>query len=254
MASLGFAGCAASPPIERRIVPVEARAATRPSPSASRPSLTRGLSPELRRFRDYVSQAAPGRLDSNYTVFASALPDRVADVDYYEFVRQMSDADPDTRANGICGVAAARRPASLDHLLRVVKTETDPFNRTMLVWCLRLYAADPRVAPALEAFIDDAPDLDFQRAIGPGGRIIYITFPPPFAGAAYEAYKALLAIRGREHMIAGPGWERFADRFERHVNPQPVRAVDLSRFRSHRPRVDPHRRADEWIDDLRRPR
>jgi len=235
-------------------VPVAGPAATQLSAAVSRPASIRVLSPELRRFREYVARAAPGQLDSNYALFASALPDRVSDLEYYDFVRQMSEADPNTRANGICGVAAARRPASLDHLLRVLKTETDPFNRTMLVWCLRLYAADPRVAPALEAFIDDAPDLDFQRAVGPGGRIIYITFPPPFAGAAYEAYKALLAIRGRENMTAGPGWERFAERFERHLNPQPVGAVDLSRFRSRGPRLDPHRRADEWIDDLRRAR
>jgi hypothetical protein len=212
------------------------------------------MSAELARFRKEVESAPPAHLDGAYLYFAAALPENVSEADYHDFVRQMSDNDPNTRANGICGVGAARQPASLDHLLRALRTETDPFNRTMIVWCLRGYKDDPRTAPAIEEFLCGAKDIDFQRCLLPNGRIVYVRFPPPMAGAAFEAFKALLAIKGRDYMIHGEGWRRFADRFERNLDPRPCGEIDISRFRSgpDASDFDVNREAQRRIDEFRK--
>ncbi|MGB9623293.1 MAG: hypothetical protein ACPMAQ_00385 [Phycisphaerae bacterium] len=212
------------------------------------------MSPELAQFRKEAEETPPARLDGAYLYFAAALPENVSEADYHDFVRQMSDSDPNTRANGICGVAAAKQPASLDHLLRALRTETDPFNRTMIVWCMRGYANDPRTGRALEEFLYGAKDIDFQRCLLPNGRIVYVRFPPPMAGAAFEAFKALLAIRGRDYMVHGEGWRRFAERFEKNIDPRPCGEIDMSRFQS-RPGAsdfDVNREAQRLIEEFRR--
>ncbi len=225
-------------------------AARNPSPEPR----SAAASPELQQFRKRIEETSPARLDGAYLYFAASLPDRVSQAEYHDFVRQMADADANQRANGICGVGAARQPASADHLLRALRTEADPFNRTMIVWCLRAYADDERVAEALEAFLSTAKDIDFQRCLAPPGRVVYVGFPPPFGGAAFEAFKALLSMKGRDYMLNGDGWRRFAERFDRNIDLRPCSAIDTSRFKSEPPEFDIHKKAQEMIEDFRQGR
>jgi hypothetical protein len=244
----GSIGCQSPKPAEVAPAPAQSPAAAPGDVPPTPPPTPAALVP----FRRQLEQNAD-QLDANYRVFAAALPGTTTEVEYHDFVQQMSDPDPNVRANGICGVAAARRPASLDHLLRALNTESDPFNRTMIVWCLRQYEGDPRVATALEGFIPKAPDIDFQRCLGPNNDIVYVRFPPPLAGAAYEAFKALLAIRGRAFALHGAGWKLFVDRFNQSIDIQPVTAIDMSRFESDRAAdINPRQRAREWIDEMNR--
>lgn len=213
------------------------------------------MSAELKQFLKEAENTPQGRLDGAYLYFAAALPETVSEAEYHDFVRQMSDADPNTRANGICGVAAAKQPASLDHLLKALKTEGDPFNRTMIVWCVRsLKAADPKTASALEEFLYAARDIDFQRCLLPNGRIVYVRFPSPMAGAAFEAFKALLTIRGKDYMVHGEGWRKFAERFEKNIDPRPCNEIDMSRFQN-KPGAsdfDANKEAQRLIDEFRK--
>jgi hypothetical protein len=236
------------PPVHTQ--PAPAVATTEARSPASQPT----LSAELQQFRRQMEQTSPARLDGAYLYFAAALPDSVAQAEYHDFVRQMSDDDANKRANGICGVAAARQPASADHLLKALRTEPDPFNRTMIVWCLRRYADDRRVGDALETFMCQARDIDFQRCLAPPGRVVYIGFPPPFGGAAFEAFKALLAIRGRDYMLQGAGWQKFAERFEKNIDLKPCSSIDTARFKSEPPEFDINKKAQEMIEDFRKGR
>lgn len=211
-------------------------------------------SAEIQQFRRQIEQTSPARLDGAYLYFAAALPESVSQAEYHDYVNQMADADANKRANGICGVAAAKQPASADHLLKALGREPDPFNRTMIVWCLRRFADDPRVGDVLETFVSEARDIDFQRCLAPPGRVVYVGFPPPFGGAAFEAFKALLAIRGREYMLQGDGWRKFAARFEKNVDLRPCGDIDTSRLRSELPEFDINRKAQEMIDDFRKGR
>jgi hypothetical protein len=214
------------------------------------------MSAELQQFRKEAEQTPQARLDGAYLYFAAALPENVSEADYHDFVRQMSEKDPNTRANGICGVGAARQPASPDHLIAALRTESDPFNRTMIVWCLRGHRDNPRTAVALEEFLHTAKDIDFQRCLLPNGQIVYVRFPSPMAGAAFEAFKALLAIRGKDYMVHGEGWRKFAERFEKNIDPRPCSEIDMSRFES-KPDAsgfDVNKEAQRLIDEFRKQR
>jgi len=210
------------------------------------------MSPELGQFREWFEKTPANQVDTAYRHFAAALPERVSDFEYQDFVKQMQSEDPNQRANGFCGVAAAKTPASLNHLLSALPTESDPFNRTMLVWCLRLYESDRHVAPALEQYIATCKDIDLQRCLDPAGKVLYGRFPPPLSGAAYEAFKSLLATKGRETMLNGAGWRLFSERFERQIDIQPAGSIDMSRFQPDRPRSDPQQKAKEWIEEMQR--
>ncbi len=245
--SLACVGCGPARPLATSPA-ATGNAATHPA--ASQPAMP----PALAEFRRQVEQTPANRLDAPYLYFVAALPDRVSEADYHDFVQQMSSDDPNTRANGICGVGAARQPASADHLLKALRDEADPFNRTMAVWCLRGYKADARVAEALEAFLVEAKDIDYQRCMVANGDVVFVRFPGLIGGAGFEAFKALLAIRGREYMLNGEGWRKFADRFVRNVDPQPCSAIDLSRFRSEPPRFDIEEEARRRIREFQQGR
>lgn len=225
-----------------------------PDPGTRNPTSQPAMSAELAQFLKDAEETPQARLDGAFQYFAAALPEQVSETDYHDFVRQLSDSDPNLRANGVCGVAAAKQPASLDHLLVALRTEDDPFNRTMIVWCLRLYKDDPRTAAALEEYLYHAKDIDFQRCRPPNGRIVYIRFPAPMAGAAFEAFKALLAIKGKDYMTRGEGWRKFAERFEKNVDPCPCNEINTARFRSQpdESSFDVNQEAQRLIDEFRK--
>lgn len=209
----------------------------------------------LREFRDTLLRAddtAWRRLDQNYTALKSVIDQlAVGGMDYQDYVDQLQSGDADTRANGMCGVAASRSPAAADHLTAALTREPDLFNRTIAVWCLRATGRDAQVDRALCDYLDASPDIDFGRYAGEDGKVRQ--FRSPFPLAAFEAFKALAAIRGRRDMLNGEGWRLFAERAGRHQQLQPLSAIDLERLKGGRsaPRTNPEANARRWIEEMR---
>lgn len=238
--------------------------ATRPAPygddtaaSAPHPKETmtnaQSLSPQLAAFREELlraDDAAWRRLDMGYYQMKAAVDQIVVtDLDVSDFVAQLRSPDPDTRANGLCGLAAARTPAGVDHLIRALKSEPDPYNRTLAVWCVRMFEPDRRVTSALTEFLSHCRDIDLGRYLADDGTIR--DFKSPFPLAGMEAFKALVALRGRDDMLNGDGWRAFVDRVGRHIDPEPITSLNLQRLgaRAGAPRTDPDENLRRWIEE-----
>ncbi|MCK6456658.1 MAG: hypothetical protein L6Q92_09045 [Phycisphaerae bacterium] len=235
----------------------DARTSRAPEPrSGATTALAEPLPPALAEFRQRLLEADEDRwrmLDMAYLQIAAALAQiRVEGLDYQDFLQQAESRDADIRANGICGLAASRRASAIDHLSRVLKSEPDPYNRTIIVWGLRTFDDKRRVSRCLIDFIDTCRDIDLGRCLGPDGRVQ--DFSSPFPLAAFEAFKGLVQIEGKAEMLTGGGWTRFVERTRRSVHPEPLTAVDFSRLRGEsNPRTDPESRMRRWIEEMREP-
>ncbi|MCK6483134.1 MAG: hypothetical protein HUU22_02000 [Phycisphaerae bacterium] len=211
------------------------------------------LSPQLAAFRNELlraDDAAWRRLDMGYHQMKAAVGQIVvAELDVSEFVAQLRSPDPDTRANGLCGLAAARTAAGVDHLIRALYNEPDPYNRTIAVWCLRMFEPDRRVSKALSEFLSACRDIDLGRYLADDGTIR--DFKSPFPLAGMEAFKALVALRGRDDMLNGGGWRAFVERVGRHIDPEPITSLNLQRLgaRAGAPRTDPDENLRRWIEE-----
>lgn len=228
-----------------------------PSKEDAPPTATsaQSLSPALAAFRDQLFNADDTQwrqLDMPNLRMRAALGQVVVrDMDYPQYVQQLDNADADIRADGLCGVAASKSRAAVDHLARALRSEPDPYNRTIAVWCLRSFESDRRVADALMRYLTDCRDIDLGRCLAEDGSIQ--DFRSPFPLAAFEAFKALASIRGKDDMLRGAGWRAFAARAERHVRPEPISVLNLDRLRGQagQPRSDPAANARKWIDEMR---
>src|SRR5262249_3949595 len=116
----------------------------RPSASQPAPTGTAAASqadPQLLGFRDQLRKKTDDewrRLDASYLQFQAALGKNfVRDLDYPDYLKKLDSTDADSRADGMCGLAASKSPAAVDHLARALQAEPDPWNRTIAVWCLR---------------------------------------------------------------------------------------------------------------------
>ncbi len=195
------------------------------------------------------------RIDFAYLQMKAALGNLVVrDIEYQTYVDQLKSADPDLRANGMCGVAASKSPAAIDHLARSLRSEPDPYNRTIAVWCLRCQPGADRIGRVLLEFLQTCPDVDLGRVLAADGTVR--AFRSPFPAAAFEAFKGLVTLRGKRDMLEGDGWRAFVKRVNTHIDPQPLTAIDLERLRSPRntPRTDPDANVRRWIEEMREER
>jgi hypothetical protein len=229
-----------------------APAATNPAPNST---AREPLSPPLAAFRDqlrHADAAAWRRLDFNYLQMQAALGQvQIRDLEYPDYVRQLASDDPDQRANGMCGLAAARSAAAIDHLARALRDERDPYNRTIAVWCLRHRAGDRRVVDALTKYLATCRDIDLGRCIAADGQVR--DFQSPFPLAGFEAFKGLVELRGKADMLSGAGWDEFVRRLGTHIQPEPLTALNAARLeRGPQPgRTDPDANVRKWLDEMR---
>lgn len=221
-------------------------------PQHSSPPLT----PELEAFRTRLLNADDAQmrqLDASYYQFAAALRQAASDPKKDNHpADSLHSSDVDVRANAMCELAARRSPGALESLSRALRDDADPFNRTIAVWCLRSLGSQPAVPAALSDFLDGCRDIDLGRYLADDGTTREFQSPFPLAG--FEAFKALLAMRGKAEMLDGDGWRRFVVRCGKRIQPEPITAIDESQRRgSTAPRTDPYERARQWIDEMRQP-
>lgn len=213
------------------------------------------VSPQIEAFRQSLLQAdevAWRRLDISYLQMKAALSQlAVNELEYQSFVDQLNSSDPDTRANGMSGVAASRSPAALDHLSRALKAERDVFNRTIAVWCIRTFETDPRTPRILTDYLTSCGDLDLGRCLADNGAMVDFRSPFPLAG--WEALKGLVVLRGKADMLHGDGWRGFVTRINKTIDPMPLTAVNMDRLRGEpRGGGDARQRElmEEWINEM----
>lgn len=189
------------------------------------------------------------RIDQAYMQFSHAIP-REPVSKYREYSRQSRDADPNTRANGVIGMVAADAGPAVGRLVKLLHSEKDAHNRTIIVWCLR-FTRDEKAVEALWAFLGEAKDVDFGMCLNAQGQVV--AYQPPFPLAGVETFKALVALKGIAYMLDGPGWERLIERLSKNIDPQPLR-LDMRRLQPERGRRETDReRAERLMRELDEP-
>ncbi|MCG3127960.1 MAG: hypothetical protein CHACPFDD_02833 [Phycisphaerae bacterium] len=177
-------------------------------------------------YRERSRRMPVTQVDGPFMTFSRAVP-REQVGRYSSYLEQTRSADADTRANGIIGLVAANPRAAVSRLARLLDSEPDPYNRTIIVWCLR-YCGDAPAQDVLWKFLAAARDADYGLCLSADGRVA--TFRAVFPLAAVEAYRALVALRGGEEMYDGKGWEQVMRRLEKNVDLAPL-DLDLERLR-----------------------
>jgi hypothetical protein len=241
-----------------------AASGTAPAPT---PSSAPASSPALNEqqvfwlnFKARIRETPWTQIDRAYIQVAQAIPFERAS-QYGDYVRQTQDADANVRANGYIGMVATNAKAAPNRLARALESEQDPYNRTIIVWCLR-YTRDAggdrggsplsvKAAVALWDFVGRARDVDFGLCLDAQGRVV--TYRSPFPLAGVEALKALVDLRGVETMLEGPGWQHLMDRLSKHIDPAPLQ-LDMERFNPDaKPRETDQQRAERLMRELDEP-
>lgn len=166
------------------------------------------------------------QVDGPFMSFSRAVPREQAEA-YATYLGQTRSTDANTRANGIIGLVAANPRAAVSRLGRLLDSEPDPYNRTIIVWCLR-YCGDKAAQDVLWKYLAAARDADYGLCLASDGRVV--SYRAVFPLAAVEAFRALVALRGGEEMYDGKGWEHVMQRLETNIAPAPL-SVDLERLR-----------------------
>lgn len=193
-------------------------------------------------FREQIRRTPWPQVDRAYLSFARAIPTQPPEK-YREYLKQTRDVDPNLRANGAIGITACDAEAAEGRLAKLLDEETDPNNRTMIVWCLRYTGREHALAPVARTsdvksrgsagqtlwdFLGRAKDVDFGVCLDQQGHAV--PFRSPFALAGVEAFKALIALKGTDYMLDGPGWDRLVERLGKSIDPQPYQ-IDAERLR-----------------------
>src|SRR5262249_52349171 len=137
----------------------------RPSSSQPAPSgmaAAPQVDPQLLAFREQLRKTTDAdwrRLDAGYLQLQAALSKNfVRDIDYPDYLKKLESTNADARADGMCGLAASKSPAAVDHLARALQAESDPWNRTIAVWCLRYCGHS--AAKVLTTYLSGCRDID----------------------------------------------------------------------------------------------
>lgn len=199
--------------------------------------------------RSQIRRTPWQRIDQSYMQFSHAIP-REPVRKYREYSRQARDADVNTRANGVIGMVAADAASAVGRLGKLLHSEKDAHNRTIIVWCLR-FTRDEKAVEALWAFLGEAKDVDFGMCLNVQAQVV--AYQPPFPLAGVETFKALIALKGIAYMLDGPGWERLIERLSKNIDPQPLR-LDMERLKPERSRPETDReRAERMMREMDEP-